>query len=139
MHNEERGSGRTTTMLRKALAAAVAGQTVVVMGSSHKHCTDMMHMLRANCPVPQHAQYNQTNREVSLWPQGQIRFKTVLDQDWDPKAKRVTGYPAGVPILIDHSTDPEAKLKGSPASSSTKESPSTSKTSEPSSGGRSKH
>lgn len=131
---EERGTGRTNRMLQKALAGATGGLTVIVMGSDDKHCKDMMHMLRANCSVPQHAQFHLTNREVSLWPQGQIRFKSVLDQDWDPKMERVMGYPAGVPVFIDHSTDPKAKLKGNPALNSTKESPNTSKTSDNNSG-----
>lgn len=140
-HMEKRGTGKTTAMLKRALSDALSGANVFVLGSSTAHCKEMMRMLQALADVPHFAIFHYTNTEVALWPKGQIRFKTVWDQDWDPRMERVMGFPAGLPIYVDHSTDPKAKLrpKENPASNSTKESPSTSKMSDSSSGGHSKH
>lgn len=138
MDQGNRGTGKTTRMLNQAMAAAMEGSTVFVIGSNAAHCKQMMNLLRMQPGVPHFAVFHYTNMEISLWPKGQIRFKTALDQDWEPKTERVLGYPP-LPTFIDHSTDPKVKLNANRASSSTKESPNTSKTSESSSGGHLKH
>lgn len=137
---------KTTKMLIQAMAAAQAGGTVLVIAHDDKEAKDLTSMLWAS-PVRQangaHATLDLTNREISFFPQGQIRFRGADHPEWDAKGKRMRGYPP-LPVFIDgpHSEDDSKCQKNlfvNRESSSTKESPSTSKTSDSSSTGHSKH
>ena len=98
-----RGSGRTTRMLRRALATALQGQTVFVLMAEFCHRAWMMPLLQK---LPEfgklynvHVAYQ--SGDIQL-PSGQIRFRGADSPDWDWHQGRFKGFPPGVPVFIDH-------------------------------------
>lgn len=101
-----RGTGRTTKMLLEALRVASTGQTVLVIAANDGHSQQMMSQLAQTKEfqaIP-HAKLAMPSREVSLWPQGQIRFVCANSSEWSWELRRVLGYPHGIPTFIDHFT-----------------------------------
>lgn len=98
-----RGSGRTYKMLQRALATALEGKTVYVLAYDVGHCRLLMHHLQGlaefkklfNVHVSMHSQ------DIQL-PAGQLRFRTTQAPDWQWETGTIRGFPAGIPVFIDH-------------------------------------
>jgi hypothetical protein len=92
----------TTTMLKQALALAMGGATVLVIGRDLDHCRRLMNatIYLDEYKVIDFAKPNPANHEISLWPKGQIRYKPATDRDWQPKLRQFKGYPNSVPTLV---------------------------------------
>lgn len=100
---EGQGSGRTRRMLQRALATALQGQTVFIVIATDSHRPWMMQQMQQ---LPEmrplfnvHISYQ--SGDIQL-PSGQLRFRSAESPDWDWTRGQFRGYPAGVPIFIDH-------------------------------------
>ena len=95
-----------TAIVGAALGMAATSGTVFIIGADHAHCKQLIAQLMRldEYKAIPHAKVDIINMEVSLWPQGQIRFRSKNDPAWDDKQRRLRGYPPGLPVLIDSHT-----------------------------------
>lgn len=100
-----RGSGRTTRMLKAALAKALTGCTVIVIAGHEQECHSMMRMLQG---LPEmHAlpdvHFSKPAMDVQLpLGRGQIRIRSAQNRDWVWPVQMLRNYPPDVPTYIDH-------------------------------------
>lgn len=89
--------GKTTTMLKAAFAAAMDGQTVLVVGADRARCQELMNAMiyLPECKAISFAVAHNQNQEISVWPKGQVLFRPMTNGDWDASAQRFKGYPYG--------------------------------------------
>lgn len=99
-----RGTGRTSRMLIQALGIAADSKTVLVIVANTREIGAMMALITT---LPEfkaipYAKLAMPSNEVTLWPQGAIRFVSAEDPQWSWSLHEMRGYPRGMPILIDH-------------------------------------
>lgn len=104
MEESKRGSGRTTRMLREALAEAALGRVVIVLGWRDIHCA---HMLRMMCSLPEVRQMsintNFSHREIVVGT-GRVQFRSVSAGGFDWKSRTFFGRDPRIKVFIDHHT-----------------------------------
>lgn len=102
----KRGTGKTHKMLQHALATAISGQTVFVIGLDDFHVKEMMNTVigfpeLAKLGPNVHISY--PARDIQLPnPMGRLQFRLMNHPDWSWDELRMRGYPHGVPSYVDH-------------------------------------
>lgn len=101
-----RGTGKTHKMLQHALAAAISGQTVFVMGQDRAQVMDLMkHMIMfkelAQLGPNTHTSFQAGDIQLPS-PMGRVQFRSIDHPEWSWDALQMKGYPHGMPTYVDH-------------------------------------
>lgn len=105
-NGRRRGTGKTTTMLKHALAKARSGTTVYIMGWDQEQVQELMRTVQTYeefLVLGPNAHVSYAAGDIQLpHPMGQMRFRHVGMPDWDWDHFHIRGMPHGIPIYIDH-------------------------------------